>query len=188
MSQLRFDEFDNTKIYCIPRNKTGHLPEDVKVFETQAFFAYHHVNAFEIHNGEIVLDILAYEDASMANGENGFLYLKNMESDFLRIQQERESSVWRFRLNANDAKSSFIYPTKLVLKDTETNSVFGLELATISPDFQGCEYQYCYGFNGFYRGDVKNGTYMEWSLVKQDVVHNTYSLWYEECKSFSPSC
>lgn len=181
MPQLEYDQSAKTKIYCIPRKKTASSSNETLVFETQAFFAYHHVNAFE-DNDNIVLDMLAYESASMANGAHGFLYLGNMESVQLRNKQERESNVWRFHLNTNEKSSTNVSPEKLILKDSETGNIFGLELATVSPKFQGLKYQYCYGFNGFYRGDIENGSFMEWSLVKQDLSENTYQLWHEECK------
>jgi carotenoid cleavage dioxygenase-like enzyme len=34
-------------------------------FETEAFFCFHHVNAFERDGGELVLDLVAYEDPSV---------------------------------------------------------------------------------------------------------------------------
>jgi carotenoid cleavage dioxygenase-like enzyme len=34
-------------------------------YETEAFFCFHHVNAFERENGELVVDLIAYPDASV---------------------------------------------------------------------------------------------------------------------------
>ena len=34
-------------------------------YETDAFFCFHHVNAFERESGELVVDLVAYDDASI---------------------------------------------------------------------------------------------------------------------------
>ena len=49
-----------SKFYLVDR-RTGGVSHK---FETEAFFAFHHVNAFE-RNGEVVLDIDAYPDADI---------------------------------------------------------------------------------------------------------------------------
>ena len=150
----------------------------MKTFETQAFFAYHHVNAFEV-NSELVLDVLAYENAGMANGKHGFLFIDNMKNEQTRMKQEREGSVWRFRLNLEDEHTSYVIPEKKILNDERTRKFIGFELATVSPDYQSCEYRYCYGFNGFCHGNVSN-SFMDWSLVKQDVSNGSFQIWFEE--------
>jgi len=47
----------------------------VQVIETKPFFAFHHVNAFELLN-EIVVDLLAYDDATIVKA----LYLENLRN------------------------------------------------------------------------------------------------------------
>jgi len=180
LSQLQFDAVSTTKIICFPKNE---INQDPIMFETQAFFSYHHVNAFEYHDSSsVILDILAYEDGSMANSQHGFLYLKNLMSDEMRKKQIREGNVWRFHLDVSETRTRIVKPEKKVLTDSKTGMNFGFELPTVSPAYIGKEYRYCYGFNGFFMGDVEHGSFMEWSLVKQDLNSSKYQVWHEECE------
>ena len=131
LSQLQFDATSTTKIICFPKNE---INRDPIMFETQAFFSYHHVNAFEHHDSSsVILDILAYEDGSMANSQHGFLYLKNLMSDETRKKQIREGNVWRFHLDVAESRTRMVTPEKKVLTDSKTGMSFGFELPTVSP-------------------------------------------------------
>jgi beta,beta-carotene 9',10'-dioxygenase len=55
-----WDGADSTRFQVIDRS-TGELRG---TYETDAFFCFHHVNAFE-RDGELVLDLIAYEDPSI---------------------------------------------------------------------------------------------------------------------------
>lgn len=63
--------------FFIMDRQTGEL---VKTIKTDAFFAFHHVNAFE-QNGELVVDINAYEDAEVINA----FYLNRLRDTNNRI-------------------------------------------------------------------------------------------------------
>jgi beta,beta-carotene 9',10'-dioxygenase len=60
IQNYRWDAAEGTKLQVIDR-ETGALRG---TYETDAFFCFHHVNAFE-RGGELVVDLVAYEDASV---------------------------------------------------------------------------------------------------------------------------
>lgn len=63
-------------------------------FETDAFFGFHHVNAFE-HDGEVVVDICVFEDASIIED----LYLERLRAG---EPVSAEPEVRRFRIRPGD--------------------------------------------------------------------------------------
>ena len=60
-----------TKLQVFDRETGAHRG----TFETDAFFCFHHVNAFERESGELVIDLVAYDDPSVIDAlyldENG---------------------------------------------------------------------------------------------------------------------
>jgi len=178
LSQLRFDSSSSSKIHVFSLASETPM-EPVATFETQPFFAYHHVNAYEdSSSNSIVLDILAYENGDIANSAHGFLYMNNMQTKSDRVQQVRESNIWRFHLPMQKNQyERFVTPTKtsFILSDGDS---FGFELATLSPLVQGWYYRYCYGFSGHYKGKED---FLDWAIVKQDVQSGKgNAVWYEE--------
>ena len=179
METLVFDSTRPTIIHVFALDGTTFGP--IASFETPAFFAYHHVNAYEdsTNHTTIVLDILAYETASMINGPHAFLYMANMMTEQGRNHQERDATVWRWTLELmTQPIGGRITPEKLEMMDQDTGLRYGMELATVSPLVQGKPYRYCYGFTGFYRGQPG---YLDWSIVKKD-IHDTCQnkIWFEE--------
>jgi carotenoid cleavage dioxygenase-like enzyme len=61
-----------TKVWAIDRH-TGELRAEM---ETDALFAFHHVNAYERGDDEVVVDLCAYEDASIVES----LYLERLRA------------------------------------------------------------------------------------------------------------
>lgn len=177
LSNLRFNSTSSTKIHVF--SLASDIPtEPVATFETQAFFAYHHVNAYEdSSSNSIVLDILAYENGDIANSPHGFLYMGNMKNKSDRVKQVREANVWRFHLRMDKHQDRFVTPIKKEFNLSDGGS-FGFELATVSPLVQGSFYRYCYGFSGHYKG---NEDFLDWAIVKQDVqTGKGNAVWYEE--------
>ncbi|HAA16623.1 MAG TPA: beta-carotene 15,15'-monooxygenase [Cytophagales bacterium] len=74
-----------TIIYLIDKH-TG----EVKTYATEAFFAFHHVNAFE-EDGKVIFDLLAYKNAQVIYD----LYLEKLRSGDLEIVA---GHLWRFEL------------------------------------------------------------------------------------------
>src|SRR5207253_9954987 len=111
-------------------------------YEGRPFFAFHHVNAFE-RDGEVVIDLCAYEDAEIVRG----LYLENLRqrSPVLPDPQLRRCRV---RL-------------ELERVDYEALTDIGLELPRI--DYGGCNgrpYRYVYG-----AGQSEGGEFLD-QIVK----------------------
>jgi len=153
--------------------------EPIRTYLAPPMFAYHHVNAFEDgSSGNVVLDLLAYSDASNLNSPNGYLYMDNMKTQERRLKQVQEGQVWRLVMDLNKPHTS-ITPEKRVVVDEKTNLPWSLELPTVAPHVLGKPYRYAYGYTGFYRGQ-RNG-FMDWPILKQDVAQNVRNgLWYEE--------
>jgi torulene dioxygenase len=180
LSQLQFESSCTTKIHVFSL-ASGQYPRDpVATFETQPFFAYHHVNAYEDHvSNSIVLDILGYDNGDIANSPHGFLYMENMKNRNDRIKQVREANVWRFSLDLN-ANGHYVVPkkSKFSVSGENEGESYGFELATVSPLVKGNNYRYCYGFTGHYKGSQD---FLDWAIVKQDVqTGEGNAVWYEE--------
>ena len=155
-----------TKIYVFNKNRIGQKP--LYEFESQALFAYHHVNAFEKDN-KIIMDVSAYESNAIASGEHAFLYISNVEDEELRKKQEKDGRWYRFELPLNENTP---YPIKVRANQLKAIAVDGLEyggeLVRINDKFKSKSYQYSYGFTGFAGSDELKGGFSEWALVKLD--------------------
>ena len=69
-----------------------------RVFETEPFFTFHHVNAYD-QDGAVVVDLIAYADASIVSS----LYLENLAAETLQLP---ESQLIRFVLDMASGKYS----------------------------------------------------------------------------------
>ena len=126
--------------------------------ETSPFFAFHHVNAYE-DGDDVVLDIAAYDDASVVND----LYL-----DSLRDEPPLETpaaELRRYRVNVGTGT-------------VETDTVYGgsFELPCIRDDRDGRPYRYAYGVGH------RNLPPREFHnrLVKVDIHERETSVWEED--------
>lgn len=82
-----------TKIILIPR----HAPhEEVITLETEAGFIFHHSNAFETGDGEIIVDSICYEQLSQIDPDTSY-----QEVDFDKLSP---GQLWRFKINLTDKK------------------------------------------------------------------------------------
>lgn len=190
MKSMEFDASQNAQIHVFDMNRKNILDNKdvgpIASFETDPFLCYHHVNAYDDGHGRIVLDVVAYEDGSIASGDHGYLYMSNMQSTAGRMKQEREGAIWRFEMdiadthnNINNEKAlSYIKPLKKVVQDDVTGLPRCLELVTVDPERLGRPYRYAYGHTGFARGMAG---YVDWALIKQDVSKDRkHGIWYEE--------
>ena len=89
LPSLQFDPTIPTQI-CMFDIEGG---EPVRTFEAPALWTFHHVNAFEDEFGAVVLDLIAYETAAIANGPHGYLYMDNMADAATRNMEERLSLI-----------------------------------------------------------------------------------------------
>jgi len=122
-------------------------------YQSEAFFAFHHVNAYE-HGNEIVLDVCAYDDAGIIDA----LYLDRLRSTDAN-QPEPRLRRYRIPLNGGDVTR-------------EPLPAVALELPRI--DYarrNGKPYRYAYGVasagGGFpdrlTKADLHDGTSASWS-------------------------
>lgn len=123
-----------------------------------AFFAFHHINAFE--DGEdVVLDISAYDDHALVQD----LYLDRLQTPG-RAAYLSFPTFRRYRLAANQPRAEY-----------ETLSPYAIELPRINYRYNGRPYRYAYGasLHPDKRGDFLN------ALVKVDTDTQHSQLWHE---------
>ncbi|MBD3882406.1 carotenoid oxygenase family protein [Phormidium tenue FACHB-886] len=127
--------------------------------QSESFFAFHHVNAFE-QNDEIMVDLVAYPDSSVIQS----LYLEPLLHHPDRVIAAGE--LRRYRIPLNEAIASY-----------EVLSQEPIELTRIN--YQRCNthpYQFVYGV-----GNSQPGNFID-QLVKADVQNRTARIWR------SPNC
>jgi beta,beta-carotene 9',10'-dioxygenase len=172
LPSLKFDSSSPTLIHIF--DLQGVKP--VRTFEAPPCWSYHHVNAFEV-GSDVILDLIAYEDASITNGPHAYLYMENMETAENRAKQAKEGTLWRFTMNM-DLDSKLAKVEKKTVYNLENGLPIVMELVSISPECRGKAYRYVYGFTGFYKGEVG---YLDWAIVKQDVsLNQRHGVWHEE--------
>jgi beta,beta-carotene 9',10'-dioxygenase len=128
----------------------------VRRYETDPFFAFHHVNSFQ-RDGELVVDLCAYEDSSIVDR----LYLET-----LRAPASEEASIPAAQLRRLTIDLEGDGVRSEALTDTD------LELPRIAYRTRnGRPYRYVYG----------NGVGAEWleRIVKVDVESGEWSEWRE---------
>ncbi|MEM1369534.1 MAG: carotenoid oxygenase family protein [Cyanobacteria bacterium P01_H01_bin.15] len=84
---IKFQPQQATKIILIPRNGDR---EQIKIFESQAGFVFHHANAFETE-GKVVIDSICYESFPEIEPGSDF---RNVDFDGIA-----PGNLWRFELD-----------------------------------------------------------------------------------------
>jgi beta,beta-carotene 9',10'-dioxygenase len=172
LPNLDFDPTVNTQIHIF--DLEGIKP--VQSFTAPSCWAYHHVNAYEV-GSNVILDIVAYDDAAITNGPHAYLYMDNMKTEANRAKQAKEGTVWRFVMDLN-SNGHFVDPERKIVYNEASKLPTVMELISVSPKCLGRPYRYVYGFTGFFQG--KPG-YLDWAIVKQDVAQNErHGTWHEE--------
>jgi carotenoid cleavage dioxygenase-like enzyme len=135
-----------------------HSGELAGTFESEAFFAYHHVNAFE-RDGEVVVDIVAYEDPAS---------IELLEVEKLRAPQELVSNGYLTRYRVPLARGGEVTGERL--------SDISMELPRIDYRRRNTrEYGYAYATGA--RSESS-----DWfdQLVKVDVAGGETASWHED--------
>jgi carotenoid cleavage dioxygenase-like enzyme len=125
-------------------------------YSTEAFFAFHHVNAFE-RDGELVIDLCAYEDAEIV----GALYLDRVREPDPKVPVP-QLRRYRLALDSGRIESD-------LLADT------GLELPRIN--YRRCNgqpYRYAYG-----AGFTTGGNFLD-QIAKVDLERGETRTWAED--------
>jgi beta,beta-carotene 9',10'-dioxygenase len=152
IQNYRWEENSPTRYLVISKENGMLLAE----FEGSPCFCFHHVNAFE-RGDEIVVDLLAYEDATIVQS----LYLEELLHDDQPIPLPK---LRRIRL---------LPSTKQIVE--EQLSDVTLELPRINyKTCNGKPYRYVFATSGSQPGNFLD------SLVKLDLDNNKVSTWQEE--------
>lgn len=130
-------------------------------YETDAFFAFHHINAFE-RDGEVVVDISTYPDASSIND----LYLEKVRGNVGNKATIARNETRRYVLSLRNT-SAVRY---------ELLSEYGIELPTVNyRRYNTHKYGVAYGV-GSDRKQPEDFTNL---LIRVDVRNHTTKLWSE---------
>ena len=135
-----------------------HDGQVINTSTSEAFFAFHHINAFE-RDGEVIIDIASTPDSSII----GSLYLKQLTEPQATIPR---AAIVRYTLPLNGSTL-----TAEVISDE------AIELPRINYESNNTrDYQFAYGIgiNKQYLDDFYN------QLVKVDVREGTARTWYED--------
>ena len=125
----------------------------VGVFETETFYTYHHINAFD-DGGSIVLDIATYDDPSILDA----LWLDNLRS-YEKSVPFPCSQIKRFTIDLDDEAVA-----------VHTISVCSLDLPCINYEKRQRPYRYVYGIgmspeafgDGVIKVDLESGESIAW--------------------------
>jgi len=147
LDMLEYDDAAGTRFIVVDRD-TGSVVAEPRA---EAFFVFHHVNAYE-SGGSVVLDSVVFEDDSIVDA----LSFEALSADAFAAAPE--GRLVRFRLD-----------TDSVSVDRERRYDGGLELPTVPRPVRGRNYRYLYaqatdrrGANGLAKIDVENGVATEW--------------------------
>lgn len=119
---LEFRKDQPTSIIVIPRKAPY---QNVQVFEAQAGFIFHHVNAFEKDDQTLCIDSVCYGELSQINPKGSY-----KDVDFSSIAP---GQIWRFQVNLKEQKV-----------DKEMIDPWCVEFPVIHPEKVGRDYRYLY--------------------------------------------
>ncbi|GLV55162.1 15,15' beta carotene dioxygenase [Dictyobacter sp. S3.2.2.5] len=132
-------------------------------FSTDAFFSFHHINAFE-QDGDVFVDLSAYPDASIVTD----LYLEQLRNNRGRVDGTNESEFRRYHLPLGHPADPVTY---------EMLSWQGIELPTINYRRSNArEYGVAYGISV----DKQRPEAVSNQLVRVDVDTRTTTIWSEQ--------
>lgn len=143
--------------------------ETVAIRNAEPFFCFHHVNAFE-REGEVLVDLLAYPDASIIDR----LYLEVLRDPEANIPASSVAELRRYRIRLSDYGSSPRADGPLL--DYEVLSEARLELPRIDERRTGREYDRVYGVGASHEG--QSGWVDQ--LVRVEVRERDYLTWRRE--------
>ena len=189
LSQLEWMPENGSEIIIFDRHNATTI-SPIRRFKAPPLFAYHHINAYENENDDIVFDVTGYDTPDIINGENAFAYIPNILDPSKRQKQARDGRTYRFRLPMISSKGvDPIHLEPIVLNTFDSKEkLYTNELLVINENFRRRKYQYTYGFTGFAGNDGNNGGgYNQWALVKtnndiaeMDGGHGAVTIWSEE--------
>ena len=118
---IDFQPHKPTRVILIPRNPKN---KEVKTFNVESGFVFHHANAFEVEN-KVCIDSIAYASLPQVQPETNY-----QEVDFDSLDP---GQLWRFTLNLADGSVT----KKLIEK-------WCCEFPSVNPNLVGREYRYLF--------------------------------------------
>ncbi|MBE9062182.1 carotenoid oxygenase family protein [cf. Phormidesmis sp. LEGE 11477] len=146
---IQFDSKQPTKIVLIPRNGK----DEIRFFDTDPCFVFHHANAFE-QGDQLILDSVCYDSFPSIDDAEDYSTV-----DFDHVPA---SQLWRFTIDLTTEK---VDVKKLIERPCE--------FPTLNPRQVGREYRYL--FMGATDGLVKNAPLQ--ALIKRDMKTGEEQLW-----------
>jgi len=146
---IQFNPKQPTKIVVIPRSGEG----EVRFFDTDPCFVFHHANAFE-QDGQLILDSVCYDSFPTLDDAEDYSTV-----DFDHVPA---SQLWRFTV---DLTTEQVDVEKLIERPCE--------FPTLNPKNVGRAYRYLY--MGATDGPVKNAPLQ--ALIKRDFETGEEQLW-----------
>jgi len=132
-------------------------------YEGEAMFSFHHVNAFE-QDGEVVVDLAAYRDASSIQK----FYLDRLRAEVQQDEAPSDGEFRRYRLPLSRPGTSVNY---------ELLSEQAIELPTINyRRYNASEYGVAYGVG---TGQQDSGSFIN-QLLRVDTRQHITKAWHEE--------
>lgn len=154
---IQFNPKQPTKLVLIPRDGKG----EVRFFDTDPCFVFHHANAFETE-GKLILDSICYEEfPSLGDAED------YSTVDFDHVPS---SQLWRFTVDLATANVDVSVPIERYC-----------EFPTIHPQNVGRDYQYLY--IGVAHKDTGNAPLQ--GLLKRDMHTGEEQFWSAAPRGFS---
>lgn len=130
-------------------------------YESEAFFAFHHINAFEKED-EIIVDVVVYPDASVINT----LYLDVLKGDTSKISSQSAGKFRRYHISIKDNSVNH----EIISKEF-------LELPRINyGKFNSKDYRFVYGTST--KKDASYG-FMD-QLVKIYIKEENSKVWFDK--------
>ena len=172
LPSLKWDPKAKTKIHIINLDYTR---PDIITIETEPFFSFHHINAFDFDNNatenkygqegsdctNIFLELITYPDAQIFET----FYMNNL----LNITKDNPT----FIKGGNYSKIIINIDNrhKISYFKMFTNSINNetIEMPTVNPDYKGNFYKYFYAFTEsgkLVKVDIISGAVIEWSKPK----------------------
>ncbi len=153
IENFRWKREQGTRFYVV-RKSDGKL---VKTFESEAFFSFHHVNAYE-YAGGLILDICASRTPDI---------IGNLQVSKLTDKESTERNPVELRRYDLSFSSNFANYSKI--------SAESIDLPTYNSTFSGIKYRYAYGIS---TNKLKPEKYAN-QLVKVDTSTGESKIWCE---------
>jgi carotenoid cleavage dioxygenase-like enzyme len=146
----------------------------VHTYQTDPFFAYHHLNAFE-EDGHVIVDIMTVPCEGTPKGMRAScLHMNAFNLETLRTAgwEIPRGSLRRFRVPVDSASAWGEY---LPFEDLNH---FGMDLYAIHPALKGKKYRYVWSMGN--HGDASHHGVWWNSILKIDTKTNETRHWYKE--------